>query len=97
MSKSTRILCAALGFGGLLVGFGLAPGLAGPEKKAAVVTAWEYKVLALRDGNISGIEETWAPELNKAGEEGWEVAGTASQSISGNSMSLRVLLKRVKQ
>jgi hypothetical protein len=65
-----------------------------PKEKAAEVTKWEYRILVMRDrvagrggfgkggampGDVKDIED----ELNKLGEEGFEIAfATASQATT---------------
>jgi hypothetical protein len=95
MSKSTGVGVVTLL--GLSVGLGLAPGWAAPETKPAEPTIWEYHCLNLPDGNISGVEQKWVPELNQAGADGWEVVATVPLTIRGDTSGLRVLLKRPKR
>ncbi|HEY3963571.1 MAG TPA: DUF4177 domain-containing protein [Planctomycetaceae bacterium] len=71
--------------------------ISGADAQKSEISGWEYHVLNLHDGNISGIEETWLPELNKAGADGWEAVGIAPFENRGNTQGLRVLLKRPKR
>jgi hypothetical protein len=66
----------------------------GPPQPRPVVTKWEYK--------LANVNEK---ELNRLGDEGWEVVGTASQissqsargdTVSQISSRIQAILKRPK-
>lgn len=105
MMTARRFLLALLGVIGVIVGIGIATGLAGSETKAPGGTAanksdnnsWEYSVLSLPDGNVHGIHEKWTPELNRVSRDGWEVVTAVPLTLHGDSSGLRVLLKRVRR
>lgn len=93
MKSSRGVILAILTVVTATAGFSIA----GADAQKSQFSVWEYHVLNLRDGNMSGIEEKWLPELNKVGADGWEVVGTAPFELRGDTQGLRVLLKRPKR
>ncbi len=57
---------------------------------------WEYKIINLRSENYR-IDPNYEAELNKHGEEGWEMAGIAAINFkSGATDHIGVIFKREK-
>lgn len=64
--------------------------------------SWEYKIIVLRTGTIwqgKALEE-WHVELNKLGQEGWELVSVipmyAQIGLAGSTPEIRCFLKREK-
>jgi hypothetical protein len=77
------------------VGFG-GPSSAPAQPAPAPPALWEYKVLPVTFGNVTGDEKV----LNDLGAAGWEVVETASTSRGGGGSlqtDARVILKRAKR
>ena len=72
----------------------------GREGPAPVVLKWEYKVTTM-----SEFDERAEKELNKLGEEGWELVGAPGvvsarpqpQGSAGTSTTVKLILKRAKR
>jgi hypothetical protein len=72
----------------------------GREVPAPVVPKWEYKVTTLSD-----FDDRAEKELNKLGEEGWELVGTpgvvsaspSPQGSAGTSTTVKLIFKRAQR
>ncbi|MBR5097171.1 MAG: DUF4177 domain-containing protein [Treponema sp.] len=58
---------------------------------------WEYKVLCLGNGEDKISYDNLETELNKLGQNGWEIVGTLSPAVAQFcSYSAKIILKRRK-
>ena len=109
MTRSCRTLCVLLGLLAVITAFIVGPtfpSLASSQEKAkdekpknAPPPKWEYRVVNLPTTNFD-----WEKELNKLGDESWEVVGVAGdvssvgkgQGSAPISTTVKVILKRQK-
>jgi hypothetical protein len=80
-------------FAGALMSGGISGAWSGQARQAAgTARAWEYQVVVGNQYNSSRA----ISELNRLGEQGFEVAGYSSSLDSNASQYFSVLLKRIK-